>query len=463
MALNVLGDASAKFASVGADGALPVAPELDASLEPELKRYTGRPIRVLIVAPNASARFGGEAFLPLHYFRLMRRRGIEAWLVSHARVREELHELLPREIGRMHFVEDNALDINLWKIGRRLPAQVATVSTGVLLHLETTFRQRAMVRELVQRYAIDLVHMPIPVSPKFPAGLWDVGAPVVIGPMNGGMTFPPGFRKRQGRVDRIALALARAASEAANLAIPGKRRASLLLVANQRTREALPRLIGDVPVEELVENGVDLARFRPRKRTRAALGAGAPFVAAFVGRLVGWKAIDLLVNAMARLGRSGAIQLEIFGDGPMRATLEQQVAAQDLGAVVRFHGFVAQETLADRLAEVDALVLPSLSECGGAVVLEAMAVGLPVIATRWGGPADYLDDSCGVLLEPLSAAQLTEDLAGALRRLANEPELADRLAYAARQKAAVYDWERKIDRMLALYQQALERAEQVAL
>lgn len=69
---------------------------------------------------------------------------------------------------------------------------------------------------------------------------------------------------------------------------------------------------------------------------------------------------------------------------------------------VVFSGWLSQEKCAIKLQQADALVLPSLREPGGAVVMEAMAVGLPVIATNWGGPADYLNSACGILVEPTS-------------------------------------------------------------
>ncbi len=83
----------------------------------------------------------------------------------------------------------------------------------------------------------------------------------------------------------------------------------------------------------------------------------------------------------------------------------------------------------------DALVLPSLYECGGAVVLEAMAMGLPVVATKWGGPADYLDESTGILIEPTGRESFINELAEAMIRLAQSPELRAQLGQAARTRA----------------------------
>jgi glycosyltransferase involved in cell wall biosynthesis len=100
----------------------------------------------------------------------------------------------------------------------------------------------------------------------------------------------------------------------------------------------------------------------------------------------------------------------------------------------------------------DALVLPSLYECGGAVVLEAMAMGLPVIATKWGGPADYLDDTSGILIEPIGRERFIVDLAEAMVRLVQSSDLRRQLGQAGRARvAAEFDWEKKIDRILSIY------------
>jgi glycosyltransferase involved in cell wall biosynthesis len=301
----------------------------------------------------------------------------------------------------------------------------------------------------------------MPVSPREPSMLFGLGAPVVIGPMNGGMDYPPAFRRQRGAMERALLALGRAAASGLNTVMPGKRRAAALLVANARTRRALPAGVC-ANVVELVENGVDLSLWRP-VGVPAAPAAMPAF--AFVGRLVDWKAVDLLLRAFQRALQAHPMTLVVIGDGVERAALERLagelgIAAPHDGAPgVRFLGWLAQADCAQRLAAADALVLPSLLECGGAVVLEAMALGKPVVATAWGGPLDYLDEECGLLVPPTGRDALVQGLADAMVRLAASPALRRTLGRNGLEKVRRdYDWEVKVDRMLEVYRRAADHA-----
>jgi len=119
---------------------------------------------------------------------------------------------------------------------------------------------------------------------------------------------------------------------------------------------------------------------------------------------------------------------------------------------VHFAGWLAQQDCAVRLRSAVALVLPSLIECGGAVVLEAMAMGKPVIATAWGGPTDYLDSTCGILVEPESYSALVTGFAEAMQKLIDSPDLARSMGDAGRTRAVRdFDWQRKIDQTIQIY------------
>lgn len=408
-------------------------------------------MRAIIVAANASSKFGGEAFIPLNYFRLLLARGEDVHLVVHARNRNELSLSFPDNLDRLHFVEDTALHQAMNRLNQVLPRRFADATSGMVVHLTTQLAQRRVIRRLVKEKAIEVVHEPIPVSPKTPSLMYALGAAVVIGPLNGGMEYPHAFRREQGSISVLALTISRSLAHFVHALFPGKLRAEVVLVANDRTRRALPFGVSG-KIAELVENGVDLSIWQ-----RAAPSGGPRIEFIFVGRLVDWKALDIVIEAMSRMSDPPPLHLQVVGDGPMRRRWERMAEEKGVAARVTFSGWLSQSECAARMQQADVLVLPSLFECGGAVVLEAMAVGLPVIATDWGGPTDYLDPSCGILVKPISREALIDGFAAAMATLARSAALRKRLGEAGYGRARDhFDWERKIDRMLELYRMAAE-------
>ena len=436
---------------------------------------------VLIIAEHASLNFGGEAALPLHYFRVLRKRGIEAWLIVHARTKEELQSRFPEDIDRIYFIPDTLWHRLLFKIARLLPHRISFFTFGFLLRLLTQILQCDLAKKIIKEKKIDIIHQPIPVSPKDPSMLFDLGIPIVIGPMNGGMNYPPAFQKMEGRFVRVGISFGRALSSFMNVVIPGKLKATTLLVANERTKEALPSSVREVPTIELVENGVDLSLWKKdlsqknelkeenfQKKNQQNL---TRFV--FIGRLVDWKAVDLLLMAFKQVLEKIPARLDIIGEGDQKANLEEiarnlelispsnELNSDHSQAKLRFLGWLSQADCAKQLQESDVLVLPSLYECGGAVVLEAMALSLPVIATNWGGPADYVDDSCGILVNPDSREGLIDGLATAMFDLANSPELRQSMGKAGVEKVVnFFDWDKKGEKILEIYQDSIDRYSQ---
>jgi glycosyltransferase involved in cell wall biosynthesis len=413
-------------------------------------------MRICIVAEHASASFGGEAILPVHYFRLLRSLGIESWLVVHSRTQSELATLFPAEQDRILYVPDLWIHKLLYRLSLYLPRRISEASLGLASQLITQYNQRAMVRRLIAEQQIDIVHQPIPVAPRFPSMMFGMGVPVVIGPLNGGMEYPRAFRGNESIVSRVAIAAARQFVNLANTLIPGKKQAEVVLVANARTREALPAGLNG-KVIELVENGIDFSIWKNPAESGTEPAIAPRFL--FIGRLVDWKAVDIAIRALAQVP---AANLEIIGDGPMAGTWK--ALAQELGIADRVHfaGFLPQKECAVRLRNCVALVLPSLYECGGAVVLEAMAMGKPVIATNWGGPADYLNASCGILVEPTAYPALVEGFRNAMQKLIDSPSQAQSMGEAGRKRAIQdFDWQRKIEQMIAIYKRLLVKTDAI--
>ena len=228
----------------------------------------------------------------------------------------------------------------------------------------------------------------------------------------------------------------------------GDRRADAVVVLTRRLADLLVAGGLDPGRVHIIPSGVDLRRFA-RPLPDPAPGLPRPRVL-FVGRLAAQKGVATLVEAVPLLGSDATVVL--VGDGPQRRALERRARRLAAGRV-RFQGFVPHAEVPAWLASADVLVLPSVYEELGSVLLEGIAAGLPVVASAVGGIPDALGDA-GRLVPPGDPAAL----AAAVDELLGDPALAAGLGEAARRRAAAFSWERLTERVLAVYQEVTGHA-----
>jgi L-malate glycosyltransferase len=214
-------------------------------------------------------------------------------------------------------------------------------------------------------------------------------------------------------------------------------------------------------------NPVDLARFDPatvdgaRVRRELGIADGAPLLA-IVGQITPWKGQSTAVEALTavRAERADARLLVVgapkFVDAATRydnraylAALHEQVARAGAEDAVLFTG--ERDDVPDVVAAADLVLVPSWEEPFGRIVVEAMAVGTPVLATRVGGPAEVVSDGeDGLLLDPRDAGAWGR----AAARLLADPDALERMGGAARRSARRFDGAVFARAMLQAYTQA---------
>jgi glycosyltransferase involved in cell wall biosynthesis len=210
-----------------------------------------------------------------------------------------------------------------------------------------------------------------------------------------------------------------------------RRAATVVCVSEYLRRELELRVPEAAGKTEVISSGVDLERF-----TVAPAPAG-PTAYLCVGSLSERKNVVRLADAFARL--AGDATLTFAGDGPLRAALEGRER-------VRLLGRVAHDEIPRLLAAAHVLAQPSVLEPLGQSLLEAMAVGRPVVATRIGGPPEFVPPDAGVLVDPLDVDALTV----ALRAAASLPVPNE----AARAAAAAHDVRVQAERIEAVLTRA---------
>jgi glycosyltransferase involved in cell wall biosynthesis len=225
-------------------------------------------------------------------------------------------------------------------------------------------------------------------------------------------------------------------------------RADRVVALTQTERSHLARL--GVPDERIVviPNGVDLDEFSAEHPLKTL---GAPFVVLYLGRLYPeQKGIATLLEAFASMSRSPAPELRLVGeDWGGLALVDAAVRLHSLGASVVTTGVLARDAVLRELARADVLVLPSTFEPFGIVLLEAMASGLPVVASNVGGiPEIVRDGETGFLVPP----RRPSELAAALERLRSDPSLGRRMGAAGRRRVEEFSWKSLAPKFVALFE-----------
>lgn len=201
----------------------------------------------------------------------------------------------------------------------------------------------------------------------------------------------------------------------------------------------------------LWKRGVDGEKFNPRFKNadmRNALSDGHPddVILLYVGRISHEKQIDHLRPVLDRVPGT---RLAIVGNGPAREELEAHFA----GTQTKFMGYMTGETLSQAYASADMFVFPSAMETFGLVVVEAMAAGLPVVASRVGGVRDVVEEGrTGYTFDSGDIDALVEGV----RQIAVSRERITEMGLAARAFAQTQTWDAMMDEVIDHYVRLIE-------
>lgn len=301
----------------------------------------------------------------------------------------------------------------------------------------------------------DIVHRVTPLTPTtvspMAAKCARAGVPFVVGPLNGGVPWPQGFDSERRR-EREWLSYFRSVYKA----LPGRRRmyraTAAILAGSRHTEGEIPAICRDRSFW-LPENAIDPARFNQQ----ANVWSDGPVRACFVGRLVPYKGLDMALEAAKPHLASGAMTLDIIGDGPERDALEARARAAGVADRVTFHGQLEHQAVQDVMAGTQLMVFPSIREFGGGVVLEAMALGVVPLVVDYGGPGELVDTSVGYKVPIADRATVTENLRHCLTEiLADSTQLAEKAAQARARIAQDYTWRAKAEKVRLVYDWVLD-------
>lgn len=292
---------------------------------------------------------------------------------------------------------------------------------------------------LARQFRPDLVHIHSG-FPTGPLGYWlkvTLGIPYIM-TLHGGEV--PGFLPEEvGTLHKILAPATRTVWKAA----------SAVIAVSEGLRDLSLQAVPGVNIQ-VIPNGVDCQYFSPAAVCLEQREQDTPLRLLFVGRVVRQKGLSYLLDALAAIHSQGITnwRLRIVGDGPMCPRLKAQATQHGIDRMVEFPGWLPFEEIPEEMRLADLFVLPSIVEGMPLVLLQAMACGLPVVATSVPGSVDLVfPGKNGLLVPPKNSIALTE----ALVSLLTDEAVRKRMGKYSRGIALMMDWGEIAKSYLALY------------
>ncbi|CDN14282.1 Glycosyl transferase, group 1 [Richelia intracellularis] len=306
----------------------------------------------------------------------------------------------------------------------------------------------------VRRGDYDIVHALTPIMPRYPVKIARAcqNTPFILGPVNGGVPFPSGF-KEVAKQESAHFNFLRAVGR---YIIPGYvdtyKKADKVLAGSTFTFNLLKKLFEfpEENIELFYENGISSSfinyKSKPQQYEKINL--------LFVGRLVPYKGVDMVIEAIAQLEQSirARVLLTIVGDGSERASLELRVQELNLSNIVKFIGWVPQHKTVEYYRQADIFCFPSIREFGGAVVLEAMACGVPCIVVNNGGIGEYVTKNTGFSIEPLSREYVIKEVSKKIDLLVRNEDMLINMSAHTVERVKEFEWGNKANKIVDFYQ-----------
>jgi glycosyltransferase involved in cell wall biosynthesis len=301
----------------------------------------------------------------------------------------------------------------------------------------------------------DIVHRVTPMSPTTPSPLasWSP-IPFVIGPLLGGLAWPPQFKQEMQREGEWMNYF-----RAAHRWLPFYRstydRSAAILAAYDHTIDDLPASARD-RIINFSEGGVEPEEFPiPNRQIKERM------TILFVGRLVPFKLPEVLIRSFAASSILQQHQLVIVGDGPERSRLEEMVRAEGLSDCIEFKGTIPQVEVGELMRQSEIFAFPSIREQGGGVLTLAAMSGMTCVVVNYGGPATRIPDDCGVKVPMGNLQELTQSFTKEMEVLVQNPQQVIELGEAARKfTKTYYAWDTKARKTLEIYHWVLGRQQE---
>jgi glycosyltransferase involved in cell wall biosynthesis len=380
----------------------------------------------------------------------------QVWVIARSTEREETESYLRQNPSAMpnttvHYIPWTDMQFNfpLWEI----PFSI--------LYRRWQWQAYQLASALDSKIGFDLIQQITATGFREPGFLWKIDKPFIWGPVGGLQYFPLHLRQAVPWRTRPFLAaknvstyLAMRSSRVRNAAS----RAKLIIAGTSEAAKRMESLWGKKAPVLCEVNAPDCASSPPRHQP------GQKFRIIFSGSFEPRKALNIVLMALKKLNDASLDwELICLGSGPLESRWKTLAQTCGISERCTFTGKLPRAEAVSLMATGHCFVQPSLYDATSSVVVEALAMGLPVVCLDHFGFRDAVDSSCGIRITPGSLAQIVNDFAEAVRKLGRNEELRYELAVGAQKASTRLTWRYKSEALNELYRELIAEKNQLAV
>ncbi len=406
-------------------------------------------MKVLITAYACEPHKGSEPGVGWNWAKQIARFA-EVHVITRANDRKVIEEeLLKSPVSNLYFhYYDVPKWLSFWKKKTR----------GLYLYyLLWQFGAYRLAKKIHTKEKFDIVHNLTFGNIWLPTFMPFLGISFIWGPVGGGEQVPKEFRHNYSVIARFQELLRDVVLSVLRfnpLFLLTSKKSTLIIARTKVTFKKIP-FSHQKKTLTMIETGIKA--LAPFSIISSNYGEKNSIHIISVGRLIHLKGFDLAIKAFARAFRSkNGAKLIIIGDGPDRKRLQKIASKEGVAEKVIFMGYLNHNDTLQYMAESSIFLFPSLKEGGAWVLFEALMLGLPIVCLDIAGAGEVVPNECGIKIKPITYKQTINDLAEALLKLANDPELRKRMGEAGRKRIEEhYTWDKKGEVIKKIYEKVM--------
>lgn len=304
-----------------------------------------------------------------------------------------------------------------------------------------------VARNLVKKIKFDYIHHVTFVSYRIPSFLCLLNVPFIFGPVAGGEEIPKNlivdfdlrskFKEYLRKLSNIYI------NYSPIINIVFKKSVKIIATTNE-TKLKIPKKYHSKTFVELAISPEKSNCIQHKINTD---NLKKNFNLCFVGVLEHRKGINIILEVIKKLRKNNfKFFFNFYGDGPLKKNIEEFITRENLTSYIKFHGVIPHEKVCEEMKKNHIFFFPSLRDSGGFVLFEAMSVGLPSLILKLGGPANIIDNNCGVVIDPQNKTQqyIVDEIYEKLYELVDDENKLKKLSNNCQSRRKLFSWKSKI-------------------